>query len=439
MFSPMKKRSLKEEVTIKKVSHERYSYRLYYKDGDKRKSEYFKKKTGRGGADERKAELEKNRKNHGTKEEMLSPDEREAVMEFRRITTKLPPSSPNYTLKDVIASFKTQLDTMHVSMTFGEAAEATYNMIEKKSQKRANPQRHLDSIKREHEKLNKVWRDVEISAITSREIEHYIENLETVCRKILKDGEKHKPKPLSASSQNKVRGTIFQIFKMAVKKKAIMKDRNPMDDVDLAEVIEADVEILSPREAAAIMEAVDTEAEPALAIALFAGLRRSEILRLEWSDIKLKSGYIQIRATKAKKTAARNIKISDNLHQWLQQHAKIRGLIVDSRVGYTSYEQRDNNPAEERQAGQIYDGFIKRARKKAAIARWPFNAARRSFGSYHLEMHEDKAKTQLYLGHTNPATFDKHYKNTSFTKEDAETYWSIAPVEAEKITNIKAQ
>ena len=65
------------------------------------------------------------------------------------------------------------------------------------------------------------------------------------------------------------------------------------------------------------------------------------------------------------------------------------------------------------------------ARKEAGI-KWPSNAARHSFASYHLALQQDAAKTALQLGHTNTAVLFQHYRELA-RPEDAEAYFAITP------------
>ena len=51
---------------------------------------------------------------------------------------------------------------------------------------------------------------------------------------------------------------------------------------------------------------------------------------------------------------------------------------------------------------------------------------RHSYGSYHLGMHEDAARTSFQMGHTTQGILFEHYRNL-VTKEDAEAFWSIVP------------
>lgn len=59
--------------------------------------------------------------------------------------------------------------------------------------------------------------------------------------------------------------------------------------------------ILKPAQVAARLSHADDDTLPRLAISFFAGVRRAEIERLDWSEIDLKSGQIEIKASKAKR------------------------------------------------------------------------------------------------------------------------------------------
>jgi len=63
-------------------------------------------------------------------------------------------------------------------------------------------------------------------------------------------------------------------------------------------------------------------------------------------------------------------------------------------------------------------------RYAAGITRWPKNALRHSFASYHLAQFNDAAALSLQLGHTSPHLVFKHYRQVVRPKEAAR-YWQI--------------
>src|SRR5438093_5455642 len=96
--------------------------------------------------------------------------------------------------------------------------------------------------------------------------------------------------------------------------------RNPIDKLDFESLPRFEVEILSPKEAAALMIAA-AESRDLLAyhaLGMFAGIRPEELLRLNWSDIDLAEHHILIRPEVAKNHRRRIIEIEPNLAAWLR-------------------------------------------------------------------------------------------------------------------------
>jgi len=129
-----------------------------------------------------------------------------------------------------------------------------------------------------------------------------------------------------------------------------------------------------------------------IAIALFAGVRMSELFELLWSDINFTTQEIHIRKeiSKKPKQKERWIIMSDNLIAWLSACPKKEGKICQ-------YPSLDN--------------LWKRRRKafKAATGKaWPKNGARHSFASYSWTVGRDLKHTAKQLGNS-PQIAEKNY------------------------------
>jgi hypothetical protein len=110
-------------------------------------------------------------------------------------------------------------------------------------------------------------------------------------------------------------------------------------------------------------------------------------------------------AAQGSKTGARRlVKIEPNLAAWLQAYAQLSGSVTPSCL---------------RQ-------MLEEARKAAGIKRWPPNALRHSYASYHLANFKNAATTALELGHTNASITFKHYRELVKPAE-AERYWNLRP------------
>jgi integrase len=73
--------------------------------------------------------------------------------------------------------------------------------------------------------------------------------------------------------------------------------------------------------------------------------------------------------------------------------------------------------------------MLEATRAAAGIKRWPSNALRHSFASYHLAHFKDAAALALELGHTDAGLVFQHYREIVKPKE-AEKYWNLVPTGA---------
>ena len=142
----------------------------------------------------------------------------------------------------------------------------------------------------------------------------------------------------------------------------------------------------------------------ALVLILFCGVRTEEVTRLRWDDIKLDEDppviHLYDDVTKATKT--RINEIPENAMAWLR---KLRG----------------SGPV----TGPKFEGRMRYLRQKSG-ASFKQNAARISFASYHVALHENGIRTAHLLGHDNPTLLYNTY-TAVVTKSEAERFWKITP------------
>ncbi|MGA2864009.1 MAG: site-specific integrase [Verrucomicrobiota bacterium] len=151
----------------------------------------------------------------------------------------------------------------------------------------------------------------------------------------------------------------------------------------------------------------DPEMLPALAIGLFAGLRRSEFFALDWSEIDHEHRTIEVKGIKAKTRQRRLVSVAANLLAWLNPHRKTSGAISPARN---------------------IDVFSERLHElavKAETSPWPHNAMRHSFGSYFLGKTKDENLTASEMGNS-PEVIIKHYR-ALVRDADVTRYWGLAP------------
>jgi integrase len=185
---------------------------------------------------------------------------------------------------------------------------------------------------------------------------------------------------------------------------------NPAAGIDRPILDDRPVGILTVEQVRGLLRAAvkfDPKMLPALAIGLFAGLRRSEIFALDWLEIDCEHRTIEVKGIKAKTRQRRLVSVTDNLVAWLNPHRKTSGPICPERN---------------------IDIFSERLRKlavAAAITPWPHNAMRHSFGSYFLGKTKDENLSASEMGNS-PEVIIKHYRAVVRDTAVAE-YWALSP------------
>jgi integrase len=212
---------------------------------------------------------------------------------------------------------------------------------------------------------------------------------------------------VGAVTRNTFRRRLAVLFSFAKRRGYVTE--NPVADVERAKERETEIEILSVSELSRLLECASSEMLPFWAIGAFAGLRRAEIERLTWSEVDFDANVIEIKASKAKTASRRLVTIQPNLRRWLAPYRTRTGRICPVNL------QRKINDDRER-AG--------------LRSKWPQNALRHSFGSYHLAWFNDAAKLALEMGNS-PAAIFRHYRQLVKPKE-AERYWKITPAAGSK-------
>src|SRR5437667_3268782 len=236
-----------------------------------------------------------------------------------------------------------------------------------------------------------------VAEITSPEIDEWLRSL----------SDKETGKRLAPVTRNNFRRVLIVALNFAKGRGYCVG--NPAEQSAKAKEIESAVGILTVEQTARLLENAPAELVPYIAIGAFAGLRRAELERLDWKEVDLQSGLIEVAAAKAKSARRRFVKIQPNLAKWLQPSAQLSGNVTP--------------------AG--YRALLEAAREAAGVAQWPQNALRHSFASYHLARFNDAALLALELGHTNSNLVFQHYRQLVRPKQ-AERYWKIVPAAAGK-------
>jgi integrase len=222
---------------------------------------------------------------------------------------------------------------------------------------------------------------------------------------------------VSPVTRNNSRRVLRTAFSFAVKRNYCVG--NPVTKTAKAKEPQTDIGILTIDEASSLLENAASDVLPYMAIGLFAGLRRAEIERLDWSDVDFESGLIEVTAQNSKTAQRRLVTMQPNLREWLLPLRKHKGNVTPSNCFRELFEQ---------------------AREAAGIAEWPDNALRHSFASYHLAAFKNAASTALELGHYDSRITFAHYRELVKPK-NAEKYWNLFPSAdaSSKVVSISAK
>jgi len=299
------------------------------------------------------------------------------------------------TITDAVEHYLAHLKAREKSCT---AAELIDELVAAKKTDGAS-QRHVDDLDSRLNVFAKKFDGKPVAAITTAEIDDWLRSLR-----------------VSPATRNHYRRLLILAFNFAIQRGYATS--NAAEQTAQAREPKTKPGMLNVDQARALLENASPEILPYVAIGLFAGLRRAEIDRLDWSEVDFDTGHIEVTAEKSKsKLANRFITMQPNLREWLLPLRKLKG-------GVTPLEN----------FRQLFD----QTRVAAGITDWPDNALRHSFASYHLAHFKDAKGLALEMGHTDSGMLFNHYRALVKPKE-AERYWNIKPAMTEKVVPLVAR
>ena len=213
------------------------------------------------------------------------------------------------------------------------------------------------------------------------------------------------------------RSTAGTLFSFAAARGYIPKGENPVTSTERIKARNnVAVEIYTPAELEKLFAAAHKSFRLVIALGAFAGLRSAEIERLDWSEIDLAGGMIEVKAEKTKTASRRLVPIVPNLTAWLKPLAKKAGAIWPHSHPFFHERQRE-------------------AATGAGLAAWKPNGLRHSFISYRLAQVQSAPQVALEAGNS-PTMIFQHYRE--LVKPDAAKKWfAIKPKNVSAIAAAK--
>lgn len=353
-------------LRIRPANQKNYTHVVDWKEGGKRLRKFF--------TSHRAAKLFYDRKAAHLRlipqgEPPATPDEFRAILEARR---------EGIPIMDAIHHWKRT-----VGASGGRTLSDLIDARLEAARKDTISQRHLEAIARKLERLREALGSLPAVGVTAADVAPLIYSEQT------HGSQRHSRAIFTGVFTHAMRMGWLQANPVATLK----PQRKPPTDPPA---------VFTPEEAAEWLCCVAAHAPACLAgwaVAMFAGLRRAEVERLDWQEVKLSRGFVEVTAAKAKTGNRRLVEIQPNLAAILEP------LAGEGRVFPLSPKRHE---------AWAFKAYGKQP---------PKNAARHSFVSYHLALFENTEQTALQAGHGRDILF-RHYREL-VTKQEAEEYFSI--------------
>jgi integrase len=170
--------------------------------------------------------------------------------------------------------------------------------------------------------------------------------------------------PSLAESFRRHRRTLHTFFNFCRSRGWLSREADLLEGIGKRKEAQADIEVFTPSELRRILHAATPKAATCIVLQAFAGVRSEELLRLTWTDLERRKGFIEITARKAKTAQRRLIPILPNLEQWRDDASRASQRVWPHSKPFLFEAMRD-------------------ASAKAKVV-WRANGLRHSFITYRL-------------------------------------------------------
>lgn len=207
-------------------------------------------------------------------------------------------------------------------------------------------------------------------------------------------------------AQNTAYKRLATFFKFCLENQWVAA--NPMKDVERVDPPRKRPVILTVRQAARAVVATrrkNPEGLAAVSLALFSGVRTTELQKITWDDVRLDDGVVTIDYATAKTGERRIVHLQPAALAWLK---------VAKDVGATLPMTQ-----------QKWFESLQTCSKAIGKKRWPMNVFRHSAASYMIAELRDAPEVSMELGNSVPV-LHKHYREI-VTRRDAARFWRLIP------------
>lgn len=225
-------------------------------------------------------------------------------------------------------------------------------------------------------------------------------------------------KELSAKSRNDRRAIVRMFLDWCVAKDYLTVSHRLLEAVDFKaeEADHREIDYYRPKELRDMLNNAEVELVPVLALGGLGGLRREEILRLDWSDLWRVKGKVEISSKIAKGRKRRLVSISPALAAWLRPYRRATGPVWSK-----------SPDALEEALTALRDGLGIPARR---------NGLRHAYITFHMAMHTNENLTAAEAGNS-PQMIHDAYRALA-TRREALKWFRVRPARNASTANILA-
>ena len=264
----------------------------------------------------------------------------------------------------------------------------------------AQVDRHYQTLKNDLGRFHKSFSG-RLLDVSSSEIDHWLSELKVTDRHgNVKPGAKH----VSERTRRNIYGSISNFFHWAQRKNFLPRERlTEIDYVDKPGKAPHVPRSFSALETQRLLDAVPARLVPIIVLCAFGGIRRAEVERLDWKDVRWDHDDIQIWADDAKTQARRLPPLLPNAKLWLKPFQNCTGPICPSPDRFTQVTDRAKSLELEWSHDVLRDGFIS---NRAAILK-------------------DLPKVAYEAGNSQRVIKESYLKLVS--EKDAKAYFEVKP------------
>lgn len=219
--------------------------------------------------------------------------------------------------------------------------------------------------------------------------------------------------------RDNIRDAIVRLYTFARDAEYLPKDtQTAAEKIDRIDEGISHVTTYTPAQIRVLLANIGAEWRPWFLLAAFAGLRTSEVFRLEWNAIIREQGIIGIGRRVARKVKiSRKPPIQLNLAEFLDEYREFSGPIYPNIESHGCGRSWQNLEAAHTRAIA--------ALSKASGVKWERNALRHSYGSHRLAIVKNEAHLSLEMG--NSISQVREYYNDPKTEKEALEYFDVRP------------